>query len=129
MNIDSDGDKGLRELNQWLYDGNKRTINGAVAEEHVTLEGDDLKVNEIAQNVKDGGHVGVVLAPAVLQMPQQQPQNAMCFWQRFLHVTPVMILVEGFSDDGSLRVYLSLGAWVLETIPRVFKEACALSGP
>ncbi|WRX25027.1 CCT domain - like 10 [Theobroma cacao] len=76
MKVDSDGDKGLRELNHQLCDGNKRSTNGVVTEEHVTLEGDELKVNEIAQNVNDG-HVGAVQAPAVLQIPQQQPQNAM----------------------------------------------------
>ncbi|XWS66956.1 hypothetical protein CRYUN_Cryun05aG0244700 [Craigia yunnanensis] len=97
MNIDSGGDKGLQELNHRLYDGNKRITNGA--EEH-------LKVNEIAQNVKDG-HVGAVQAPSVLQMPQQQPQNAMCFWQRFLHVTTVTVLLVE-NDDSTRHVVTAL---------------------
>ena len=97
MNIDSGGDKGLQELNHRLYDGNKRITNGA--KEH-------LKVNEIAQNVKDG-HVGAVHAPSVLQMPQQQPQNAMCFWQRFLHVTTVTVLLVE-NDDSTRHVVTAL---------------------
>ncbi|XVE76260.1 hypothetical protein DITRI_Ditri12bG0157900 [Diplodiscus trichospermus] len=107
MNVDSDSDKGLQELNQQLYDGNeRRTRNGVVAEEHVTLEGDDVKVNEIAQNVKDS-HVGAVQAPTGLQMPQQQPQNAMCFWQRFLHVTTVTVLLVE-NDDSTRHVVTAL---------------------
>ncbi|XVF76531.1 hypothetical protein PTKIN_Ptkin13bG0273200 [Pterospermum kingtungense] len=106
MNVDSNRDKGLQELNHRLYDGNSRTANGVVVEEHVTLEGDDLKVNEIAQNVKDG-HVGAVQSPAVLQMPQQQPQNVMCFWQRFLHVTTVTVLLVE-NDDSTRHVLAAL---------------------
>ncbi|GMJ03040.1 pseudo-response regulator 7 [Hibiscus trionum] len=108
MNVDSN-DKGLRELNHQLYDGNKITSNGVVAEEHVTLEGDDLKVNETAENVKDG-HLGAVRglrAPAVVQIPQQQPQNATCRWERFLHVrTVTVLLVE--NDDSTRHVVTAL---------------------
>ncbi|XWS59734.1 hypothetical protein CRYUN_Cryun08bG0147400 [Craigia yunnanensis] len=100
MNVDRDGDKGLRELNHRLYDGNKRNRNGVVAEENVMVEGDDLKVNENAQNVKDG-HVGAVRALAVLQTPQQQPQNAMGCWERFLHQTSIKVLL--VENDNSTR--------------------------
>ena len=106
MNAHSDGDKGLQELNHWLYDGNKRSANGVVAEEHVTLEGDDLKVNKIAQNVKDG-HVGAVQDPAVLLMPQQQPQNAMGCWERFLHQTSIKVLLVE-NDDSTRHVVTAL---------------------
>ncbi|KAK8713792.1 hypothetical protein V6N13_149001 [Hibiscus sabdariffa] len=108
MNVDSN-EKGLRELNHQLYDGNKITSNGVVAEEHVTLEGDDLKVNDTAENAKDG-HLRVVRglrAPAVLQIPQQQPQNATCCWERFLHVrTVTVLLVE--NDDSTRHVVTAL---------------------
>ena len=97
MNIDSGGDKGLQELNHRLYDGNKRITNGA--KEH-------LKVNEIAQNVKDG-HVGAVRAPAVLQMPQQQPQIAMGCWERFLHQTSIKVLLVE-NDDSTRHVVTAL---------------------
>ncbi|XVE96773.1 hypothetical protein REPUB_Repub02eG0251700 [Reevesia pubescens] len=106
MNVNNDGDKGLRELNHRLYDGNKITTNGVAAEEHATLEGDDLKVNEIVQNVKDG-HVGAVQAPAVRQMLQQQAQNLMCCWQRFLHVTTVTVLLVE-NDDSTRHVVTAL---------------------
>ncbi|XVF07991.1 hypothetical protein REPUB_Repub06bG0186800 [Reevesia pubescens] len=106
MNVDSEGDKRLRELNHRLYDGNKRITNGVVAEEHATLERDDLKVNRIAPNVKDG-HDGAVQAPAVRQMPQQQPQNMMCCWQRFLHLTTVTVLLVE-NDDSTRHVVTAL---------------------
>ncbi|TYH54694.1 hypothetical protein ES332_D09G187500v1 [Gossypium tomentosum] len=104
MNVDGDGDKGLRELNHRLYDGSKRTTNGVVAEEHVMLE--DVKVNKIAQNVKDG-HVVAVQAPAMRQITQQQPQNAMCYWQRFLHLTTVTVLLVE-NDDSTRHVVTAL---------------------
>ncbi|KAK8665974.1 hypothetical protein V6N13_006128 [Hibiscus sabdariffa] len=108
MNVDSN-DKGLRELNHQLYDGNKITSNGVVAEEHVTLEGDDLKVNNTAENAKDG-HLRVVRglrAPSMVQIPQQQPQNATCCWERFLHVrTVTVLLVE--NDDSTRHVVTAL---------------------
>ncbi|XP_022767432.1 two-component response regulator-like APRR7 isoform X2 [Durio zibethinus] len=109
MRVDSDSDRGLEELNHRLYDGNKRMTNGLVAEEHVMLEGDDLKVskvNKIAQNVKDD-HVGAVQAPAVLQISQQQPQNAMCCWERFLHVRTVKVLLVE-NDDSTRHVVTAL---------------------
>ncbi|XVE61770.1 hypothetical protein DITRI_Ditri06bG0066500 [Diplodiscus trichospermus] len=106
MNVDSNSDKGLPELNHRLYDGKKRNANGVVAEEHVMLEGEDLKVNEIAQNVKDG-HVGAVHAPAVLQMPQQQPQNATGCWERFLHQTSIKVLLVE-NDDSTRHVVTAL---------------------
>ncbi|KAK6231533.1 hypothetical protein SCA6_001606 [Theobroma cacao] len=106
MKVDSDGDKGLRELNHQLCDGNKRSTNGVVTEEHVTLEGDELKVNEIAQNVNDG-HVGAVQAPAVLQIPQQQPQNAMVCWERFLHLRSLKVLLVE-NDDSTRHVVTAL---------------------
>lgn len=106
MNVDSNGDKGLLELNHRLYAGNKRTSNRVVAEERVTLEGNDLKVNEIIQNVKDG-HVGAVQAPTVLQMTQKKPKNVMCFWQRFLHVTTVTVLLVE-NDDSTRHVVTAL---------------------
>ncbi|PPD74495.1 hypothetical protein GOBAR_DD28571 [Gossypium barbadense] len=95
---------GLRELNHRLYDGSKRTTNGVVAEEHVMLE--DVKVNKIAQNVKDG-HVVAVQAPAMRQITQQQPQNAMCYWQRFLHLTTVTVLLVE-NDDSTRHVVTAL---------------------
>ncbi|PPS02391.1 hypothetical protein GOBAR_AA18280 [Gossypium barbadense] len=104
MNVDGDGDKGLREQNHRLYDGSKRTTNGVVAEEHVMLE--DVKVNKIAQNVKDG-HVGAVQAPAMRQIAQQQSQNAMCYWQRFLHLTTVTVLLVE-NDDSTRHVVTAL---------------------
>ncbi|GMI96474.1 pseudo-response regulator 7 [Hibiscus trionum] len=106
MNVASDGDKGLRELNHRLYDGDKRTINSVFPEEHVMLEQDGLKVNKIAQNVKDG-HDGAVQAPAMRQMAQQQPQNAMCHWQRFLHLTTVTVLLIE-KDDCTRHVVTAL---------------------
>ncbi|GMI71370.1 pseudo-response regulator 7 [Hibiscus trionum] len=106
MNVDSDGEKGLRELNHRHYDGNKRTTNGVVAEEHVMLEEDDPKVNEIAQNVKDGG-IGAAQAPAMRQMAQQHPQSAMCYWQRFLHLTTVTVLLVE-NDDSTRHVVTAL---------------------
>ncbi|KAE8689756.1 Two-component response regulator-like APRR7 [Hibiscus syriacus] len=106
MNVDSDGDKGLREVNHRVYVGNKRTTNCVVPEEHVMLEEDDLKVNKIAQNVKYG-HVGAFQAPAMRQMAQQQPQNAMCYWQRFLHLTTVTVLLVE-NDDSTRHVVTAL---------------------
>ncbi|GMI65832.1 pseudo-response regulator 7 [Hibiscus trionum] len=105
MNSDSDGDKGLRELNQ-LYDGNERTTNGVAAEEHGALEGDDQEVNEIAQNVKDC-HVGVVQAPAVLQISQQQPRSALGCWERFLHQSSIKVLLVE-NDDSTRHVVTAL---------------------
>ncbi|OMP03659.1 hypothetical protein COLO4_10285 [Corchorus olitorius] len=106
MNINSDGDRGLRELNHRRSDGNKITTNGVVAEGHVTLEGDELKVDEIAQNVKDAC-VGAVQAPAVLQMPQQQSQNAMVCWERFLHLRSLKVLLVE-NDDSTRHVVTAL---------------------
>ncbi|KAK8512230.1 hypothetical protein V6N12_031956 [Hibiscus sabdariffa] len=106
MNVDSDGEKGLRELNHRHCDGSKRTTNGVVTEEHVMLEVDDPKVNQISQNVKDG-RIGAVQAPAMRQMAQQQPQNAMCHWQRFLHLTTVTVLLIE-NDDSTRHVVTAL---------------------
>ncbi|XP_039063976.1 two-component response regulator-like APRR7 isoform X2 [Hibiscus syriacus] len=106
MNVDSDGEKGLRELNHRLYDGNKRTTNSVIPEEDVMLGADDLKVNKIAQNVKDG-HVGAVQASAMWQMAQQQPQNAKCYWQRFLNLTTVTVLLVE-NDDSTRHVVTAL---------------------
>ncbi|KAE8719066.1 Two-component response regulator-like APRR7 [Hibiscus syriacus] len=109
MNVDSNGDEELRELNHQLYDGNKITSNVVVAEEHVTLERDDLKVNKTTENVKDG-HLEAIWglqSPAVVPIPQQQPQNAMCCWERFLHVrTVTVLLVE--NDDCTRHVVTAL---------------------
>ncbi|XP_022745742.1 two-component response regulator-like APRR7 isoform X2 [Durio zibethinus] len=106
MNVYSDDEKGFRELNHQLYDGNKRTVNGVVAEEHAMLEGDDLNVNKIAQNVRDG-HVRDVQAPAVLQMPQQRPQNSTGCWERFLHQTSIKVLLVE-NDDSTRHVVTAL---------------------
>lgn len=106
MNADSNGDKGFRELNHRPYDGNKRAANGVVGEGHVKLEGDDPKVNEIARNVKDGD-IGGVQVPAVLQMPQQQPQNATGCWERFLHQTSIKVLLVEY-DDSTRHVVTAL---------------------
>ncbi|KAE8705994.1 Two-component response regulator-like APRR7 [Hibiscus syriacus] len=106
MNVNSDGEKGLRELNHRHYDGNKRTTNGVVADEQVMLEEDDPKVNEIARNVKDG-RIGAVQAPAMRQMAQPRPQNAMCYWQRFLHLTTVTVLLVE-NDDSTRHVVTAL---------------------
>ncbi|KAE8720344.1 Two-component response regulator-like APRR7 [Hibiscus syriacus] len=108
MIVYSNGEKGIRELNHQLHDDNKIISNGTVTEERVTLKGDDLKVNE-TENVKDG-HLGAVQGlrpPAVVSIPQQQPQNAMCCWERFLHVrTVTVLLVE--NDDSTRHVVTAL---------------------
>ncbi|GMI79729.1 pseudo-response regulator 7 [Hibiscus trionum] len=106
MNSDSDGDKGLRELNLQLYDVNERNPNGVVAEEHVALEGDDLKVNKIAPNEEDC-HVGAVQPPAVLQMSQQQPRSALGCWERFLHQSSIKVLLVE-NDDSTRHVVTAL---------------------
>ncbi|MBA0591491.1 hypothetical protein Gorai_020165, partial [Gossypium raimondii] len=83
-----------------------RNTNGVVAEELGTLEGDDLKVDKIAQNVKDC-HVGVVQAPAVLQIQQQQPQSASGCWERFLHQASIKVLLVE-NDDSTRHVVAAL---------------------
>ncbi|PPD81111.1 hypothetical protein GOBAR_DD21947 [Gossypium barbadense] len=83
-----------------------RNTNGVVAEELGTLEGDDLKVDKIAQNVKDC-HTGVVRTPAVLQIQQQQPQSASGCWERFLHQASIKVLLVE-NDDSTRHVVAAL---------------------
>ncbi|GKV05711.1 hypothetical protein SLEP1_g17687 [Rubroshorea leprosula] len=100
MNVDGDGDKGLPDVR------NKEAKDGVADGEQVTLEEDDLRVNGISEDVK-GGHGRAVQARAGLQVLQQQSQNSMVCWERFLHVRSLKVLLVE-NDDSTRHIVTAL---------------------
>ncbi|KAK4272911.1 hypothetical protein QN277_021402 [Acacia crassicarpa] len=103
MSIDGD-DKEFQELAQRLRDGKKTTKEGVVGDVHSFREDDELKSNGTAEEVKVGQD-GILDAPAVRHMPQQQPQGAI--WERFLHLRSLKVLLVEI-DDSTRHVVAAL---------------------
>lgn len=107
MKIDGNKDKELLELNQRLQDGNKIEEDEVGGEEEQDLVDDDeLKDNNIAEDVNDGCG-GAVQASSALQMQQQPPQGATVCWERFLHLRSLKVLLVE-NDDSTRHVVAAL---------------------
>lgn len=103
MSIDGD-DREFQELAERLPDGKKTVKEGVAGDEHSLREDDELKSNGTAEEVKVG-QGGLVEAPAVQHIPQQQPQAAI--WERFLHLRSLKILLVEI-DDSTRHVVAAL---------------------
>lgn len=108
MKIDGNKDKELLKLNQRLQDGNKiEEDEVGVEEEQDVVDDDELKDNNIAEDVKDGCG-GAVQASPTLQMQQQQPpQGVTVCWERFLHLRSLKVLLVE-NDDSTRHVVAAL---------------------
>ncbi|KAK7393598.1 hypothetical protein VNO78_22156 [Psophocarpus tetragonolobus] len=93
MSVDGDS-KELKELNQQLRDGKK--IAGG---EQGLCEGDEVKCNGVAEEVKVGQ--GGTVESSSVQQHIPQPQGAIICWERFLHIRSLKVLL--VEDDDSTR--------------------------
>ncbi|XP_028775159.1 two-component response regulator-like APRR7 [Neltuma alba] len=82
----------------------KNHQRGSCWDGHNFHEDDELKSNGTAEEVKVGQD-GIVEAPAVQHMPQQQPQGAI--WERFLHLRSLKVLLVEI-DDSTRHVVAAL---------------------
>lgn len=99
MSVNCD-DKELQELTQCLQVGKKGFKDGVTSEED-RLHEDELEVNVIAEEVKVGLR-GTVEAAAVQHIPQEQPEEAVVCWERFLHIRSLKVLL--VENDDSTRL-------------------------
>ncbi|RZB72398.1 two-component response regulator-like APRR7 isoform X2 [Glycine soja] len=99
MSVDGDG-KELRELNQCLRDGKK--IAGG---ERGLYEGDEVKCNGVAEEVKIGK--GGIVESSSVQQHIPQPQGAIICWERFLHIRSLKVLLVEY-DDSTRHVVTAL---------------------
>ncbi|XP_027365476.1 two-component response regulator-like PRR37 isoform X2 [Abrus precatorius] len=98
MSVDGDS----KELNQRLRDGKK--IAGG---EHGLCEGDEVKCNGVAEEVKVGQGGTVEFSSVQQHIPQQQPQGAIICWERFLHIRSLKVLLVE-NDDSTRHVVTAL---------------------
>lgn len=100
MSVDGDS-KDLKELSQHLQDG--KEIAGG---EHVVCEGDEVKCNGVAEEVK-AGQGGTVESSSVQQHVSQPQAGAIICWERFLHIRSLKVLLVEY-DDSTRHVVTAL---------------------
>lgn len=94
MSVDGDSKEAS---NQRLRDGKKKTSDEGVAGEGRGLcEGDEVKCNGVAEEVKVGQGGNVESSSVQQPMPQLQPQGV-C-WERFLHIRSLKVLLVEYDD-------------------------------
>jgi len=96
MSVDGDS----KELSQRLRDAKK--IAGG---EHELCEGDEVKCNGVAEEVKVGLRGTVESSSAQQHIPQ--PQGAIICWERFLHIRSLKVLLVE-NDDSTRHVVTAL---------------------
>ncbi|RDY06744.1 Two-component response regulator-like APRR7, partial [Mucuna pruriens] len=99
MSVDGDSEE-LKELAQRLRDG-KKVAGG----DHGLCEGDEVKCNGVAEDVKDGQ--GGTVESSSVQQHIPQPQGSIICWERFLHVRSLKVLLVE-KDDSTRHVVTAL---------------------
>ncbi|KAM1798461.1 hypothetical protein ACFX15_031907 [Malus domestica] len=113
MNVNSDEDRQLSELNHRSWEGEgERGNNGVEDEERRLVEEDESKSNGRAGDVK-GRLGGAVQAQTVTQ----QPQGSTVCWERFLHVRSLKVLLVEYDDSTRHVVTALLRNCSYEVIP------------
>lgn len=102
MSDEGDGDKDLVELEKKaLHDIDKKGVeNGTAGNRLGMLEGGQSRLKRVGQEVEDNG------VERVVQQPQLS-QGVAVFWERFLHVRSVRVLLVE-NDDSTRHVVAAL---------------------
>ncbi|KAA8518817.1 hypothetical protein F0562_016409 [Nyssa sinensis] len=109
MTIDGEAKRDLPEVNRLMQDEVKKAGDrGIVGKGQGASVEEELRINRIGEDVKDGGEQ-MVQDQAVLQVPQlqQQSQGSVACWERFLHLRSIKVLLVE-TDDSTRHVVTAL---------------------
>ncbi|XP_040994130.1 two-component response regulator-like PRR37 isoform X2 [Juglans microcarpa x Juglans regia] len=100
--------RGLVEQNSHISCDQKQVTNGVVGEGQglQSLEEDELRINEVTQEVSNGPRA-LIQAHDGSQILQQQPQGPIICWERFLPIRSLKVLLVE-NDDSTRQVVSAL---------------------
>ncbi|KAJ8899847.1 hypothetical protein K2173_019550 [Erythroxylum novogranatense] len=105
MKVDGSEDKELKDLDHGVQDGSKAAKDGIMSEQNFLVDG--LKGSGVTENVSEL-HGRGLQAPAPVQISQQQQsQGAVVYWEKFLHLRSLKVLLVE-NDDSTRHVVTAL---------------------
>ncbi|GAB2272408.1 Two-component response regulator-like aprr7 [Dionaea muscipula] len=104
MTNEGDGNLGLLEFNRHFC-MERRIKNGSVGGGQSSFDNGVLRGNLNGHNIRGGKEGNVQVSAPGQVLPQQPSQGASVFWERFLHVRSLRVLL--VESDGSTRHIVS----------------------